>query len=495
MHLGLIFCLIFFYFFTQFEFSNELPRGVHQWAQADRYAISARFADNQPFTKPATYSIISDNGEVGVEYPLIPYVAAKIAIWVQAEDQLAFIYRFLTFSLLLIGLYLLVFEILKGRSFITQIASFVLLFSSPILLFYGYNFLPDAAALGLVLWAMSLIIKNTDANFTWIVFLLGIAALIKTSSAIYLIAFGGYNFIVNSSQFKSRRFIARNLSILLVLALISYYDYYYIIQRNKELWSTLFLSQGNPISSFSDLFAVLNGMWHWKLEYFNMVQWIVLIIALIAAFYYWLKEKKGHRLRVFFGLSLLGVLGILWLFGLQFINHDYYFLASFMPLNLAFSLVGIRYITSIYSTIVMTIALCVIAVASFSLGSNQHFDRMSETCTIGTTHMRSEFQWLKNLKPIVNDLIAAEEKVFVLYEMEPNLSLVYLDRLGIVFNHEEMGREESNFYYWLERRKPDFILCRTKHFSTFEEQHQEFLEKCSLVKANGDYKLFRINGY
>ena len=141
------------------------------------------------------------------------------------------------------------------------------------------------------------------------------------------------------------------------------------------------------------------------------------------------------------------------------------------------------------------IVLVLSSIVSFSFGSNQHFSRMSENCIINGEAMSFDFEWMKSLKNGINNTIAEDEKVFVVYGMEPNLTLVYLQRKGIVFNHEEMGREESNFYYWLDRRKPEYLICRAKYYPLFQSQHSDFLQRCELIKKQREFVVLKVNGY
>lgn len=480
--------MLILYFFSAFAYRNELPRGVHQWAQADRYAIAAKYVDGQSFMHPASYSIISDNGEVGVEFPLIQFTSAKLARLFDGKKSLPFIYRTLTFLLFYSGFFLLFYEIFRSKSVTWFIAVHILFFSSPLLFYYSHNFSADAAAAGLALAAMGVSLRDAR-RFYLISILLFLAALIKTSSGIFLIAYSGSIFLMDIKNFRTFNYWVRALFFILLVSIVGWYDYVHVIERNKELWSTLFLSDTNALSSFAELREVLKGMWKWRMEYLNAYQWIIVIIG----FVYFFKMDKSKFINTFTSLICLGLIAILILFGRQFINHDYYVLATFIPLILFCSALGFYELIKNKGKIAL-FAVSLLVVLSFSEGSNQHFDRMSEDCVINDQAHHHYFEWLVDLQKETDKLIAADEKVFVVYQIEPNLSLSYIDRMGIVFNPEEMGREESNFYYWLERRQPHFVVCKQQFMPQFKQDHRAFVERCS-IHTFEKFSILRINGY
>ncbi|MFY0643366.1 MAG: hypothetical protein JXR19_02760 [Bacteroidia bacterium] len=490
LRLGLI-PLLFFFFFTHFEYRNELPRGVHQWAQADRYAIAARYMEDRSFWEPASYSVISDDGEVGVEMPLIQYVSGKLAYWTKSQNKLAFFYRFLSFLILFIGFYRLLERRLKKQKWWVKMAVAILFYSSPILLFYGFNFSPDALSLGLILLGMSFLDQKTDKVNWPLITSFGLAAAIKTSSGIYLIGYAA--FLLWTHRKKLNKPVVTSLGLIAFIgALLAYYAKSQIINRNEELWSTLFLASTNPISNTGDFLHMLKGLWYWKYEYLNGIQWSISILIVL----YVLVVKRSFKytnIKLLYTIWFIGIVAILWLFGNQFVNHDYYALATFMPLLI----IGLLQLTNRinWNRWVPAVVLILTGIVSFSYGSNQHFDRMSETCVINKQAMNFDFEWMRNLKNGIDNTVDESEKVFVVYGMEPNLSLVYLQRKGIVFNHEEMGREESNFYYWLERRQPEYVLCRVKYFELFKSEHNEFVGKSELLINHPEFVLLKTNGH
>ena len=93
-------------FFIYRPYANDLPRGLHTWAQSDRYSIAWHYMNGTPFFSPRTHCLESKNGRVGVEFPLVQFISGRIARSVN-QDRLPVIYRFLTALILFSGFSLL----------------------------------------------------------------------------------------------------------------------------------------------------------------------------------------------------------------------------------------------------------------------------------------------------------------------------------------------------------------------------------------------------
>ena len=76
------------------------------------------------------------------------------------NNYLFIIYRLLTFSIFFSSFFLLLFNVLDKEKILYRIFIFLGLISSPILLYYGYNFLPDILGLSLLLVCFKESINN-----------------------------------------------------------------------------------------------------------------------------------------------------------------------------------------------------------------------------------------------------------------------------------------------------------------------------------------------
>lgn len=128
---------------------HKLPMGVHQGAQCDRASLAQNYYYNGfRFLYPEVNETRCIDGIVSCEMPLTNYLAACL-YKVFGYDE--FWFRLLTFIFLSAGMFAL---LQLFRLWLNAIAAFLLVLlinSSPVILFYGPNFLPDASSLGLML--------------------------------------------------------------------------------------------------------------------------------------------------------------------------------------------------------------------------------------------------------------------------------------------------------------------------------------------------------
>jgi len=238
---------------------NRMPRGIHAWGQADRLSLAINFLEEDNLFAPATHCLQTEGGRVGCEIALIPYMAAKISSFLNLPNYLPFIYRFLNWSILSLGFmfFIRILSIHFRFSWMHSSLLSLFLFSSPVLLFYGYNFLMDAPAFSLVIISIYYIIEWTKTKkvkpYLIALSLLSLASVLKNSTLIFWGAL-----ILSALVFTLRRFKTLNnrpaylfsfLVAFVFLILLSYYTYYYYILFNKENWSFVFLSRNKAIAN------------------------------------------------------------------------------------------------------------------------------------------------------------------------------------------------------------------------------------------------------
>ena len=140
-----------------FNHFNERPKGVHQGAQCDRASIALNYYHNGlNLLYPEVHENRCKDGIVSCEFPLSNYLTAVVYKCLKYDEKY---FRILTFLFVSIGMYAL---LLLLTLYIKTLAAYLLLFilnTSPILLFYASNFIPDASALGLSLAAWYLFFR------------------------------------------------------------------------------------------------------------------------------------------------------------------------------------------------------------------------------------------------------------------------------------------------------------------------------------------------
>lgn len=310
------------------------PQSIHIWRQTNSldYALNY-YNNNNSFLDPQIHNQFCDGGMSGKtagEFPLIYFVVAKL--W-KVFGVHEWIFRFIQLTILFFGL-LALFEIstyfLKNQFW----AGFVslLLFTSPMLVFYGVNFLPDGPSLATMFvgWYFVLRYHRTRRDYwLWIAAIFfAFAITTKITSAITLIAFAGwvmFEWIFQKKQQRSVNYGFKQILPFVAMIIVSLAWYLYVNSFNKA-------HQGE-ISYF--------GIWPiWKMtskqffeikdavdkiffkEYMNpYLQYLTLLLwsALVIRF-----KRNSAALNWALVLLPLGFLSILMLWFQVLNGHDYY---------------------------------------------------------------------------------------------------------------------------------------------------------------------------
>ena len=535
----------FIFLLTFYPYANDGPRGIHQWAQSDRLALALRYIDGNELTDAATLSLKTDDGRTGVEFSGYQYAIAQLVrVGVLPKAYLPFFYRISTFTLLFTSFFILVFSLLKKEKIIFKSLILLGLLSSPILLYYSYNFLPDVLGLSLLLFCLYLFNKDFEKYLYLILIVSGLSLLIKTSSGIYFISFMaiyflrhwnlknikhlgitiaavllaaltfllyknevlvpwalfiaiacGIVYLATLITVNHKKFTFSTLIFILIGSFVAYYDIVHVSQRNTLYYSFVFLSNTMEVKSLAEFFQIFDTASRFKSQYFNGAQRLVIGVLFLIAMY----RRKSISLRnKNTQLALLvgtGLLTILLLFGVQFMNHDYYVIATFLPITLYFTLKGTAYICEYIHPRTSMVLASIFALVSFSQGNNAYFNRMSEVVWINNYAEYYERNWLIGAQEKVDKILPAEASIMSVYSQEPNFVLVYLDRKGLTINLEEMQRAESPFTLYLNRLNMDYVICYSRFTDWFKRDQPIFISKAEVLYSDDKFTLYKSNGY
>jgi hypothetical protein len=492
-HRWLVLCFVLTYalvfFFTFFPYANDGPRGIHQWAQADRVAVCLRYIEGKALLDPATYSMKTPDGNTGVEFSGYQFILAKIVQAGFPIKYLSLLFRLVTFTLFFTSLFALVFSLLKKEKMLFNSLVTIFLLSSPILLYYGYNFLPDVLALSMILVCFYLMHRNLDRYILLILCISGLSMLIKTSSGIYFISFMAIYFLQNVKKWDTKLSLAGVLFVL-IAAGVAYYDYFLVHVRSKDLWSVVFLSEPMRITSWEHFTFVLDTASRYTYDYFSRPQWwLILALGVLSI---WVKRKEiltniNWRLAL---LVALGLSSLTLLFGIQFMNHDYYVIGTFIPIIIYFTLKAIAYFAPYVHPRTAIVIMSIFALTSFSKGNARYFERMSEIVHIDGYAEPYERNWILGAAEVIDRYVPADDLIFTVYNMEPNWSLVYAGRRGATFTAEELARDNSPFDYYLRLLKPNYVLCRTSLCDQFAIDNPDFIAKAIILHQDKNITLY-----
>ncbi len=473
------------------KFTYALPSGVHSWAQADRYSLACRYLEGGQFSEPKTYNLMSVDGKVGVEFPILPFISARVSR-LSSPEFLPWIMRGLNAVLLFLGLFLLA-KNLDG-DVMQRSAMVAMVFLSPVLVFYSFNFLPDSTGLAIVLLAIAQLLRylKSQRNKNWILALLlaAFATLVKTTCGIYFIALGASLFLkfIREKKYKSVVYLVVVQAITALLIVL--YDVVYFYQVNVDLWSIIFMSESQPIENWKDLQLVVKGFGYWFGQWASWYQ--ILTLAIVGV----LLRMDNRRVVIdktllhFFIISVIGVILFISQMGKQYVNHDYYFVASVIPLIFLFAVVLNQQMAQSSKKIYM-----VILALGFVLSGIHSFEhyvkRSSSHFTWKNRTILNDTKWMNNGDDRLLALgVEKDAKVFVLYEFAPNTPLVYLNRKGRVFNHEEMTREKQNMDYWVDRIKPRYFIVQKKWNDHIKRDQADLAKSLRLLATDDELMVY-----
>jgi hypothetical protein len=253
-----------------------------------------------------------------------------------------------------------------------RVAIVLMLFLSPIMVFYTWNFLPDPAALGFVFiglyhwyrWRISAD-NEVSSSPVWVWFFFSLAGLIKVSMLIPFLSlitleylksdflsvvrgFGGKqklkvkntefgetivlddgeNELVDGQRFGFLPVSSWRLILVYLGVIITVLAWYvYAAWLTKSTWNIHFIQTINPVKSLNELVDILNfveSVWLDSLFFGSALFWLLFLWV------FSLLKKRGEW-EIWDVLSLINFFGFVCfflLFSRQFRFHDYYLLSG-----------------------------------------------------------------------------------------------------------------------------------------------------------------------
>lgn len=353
--------LSFLFFWPSMQ---QFPAFVHAWTQTDRLAISLCFQQNGfDFFHPCNFNLITKEGITAVDFPILEYAVALFSYLFNANP--IFIFRLFNLTIGIIGIY----HIYKLFTLISkQIGKGIFMafftITLPFFAYYLNGFLPSSTAfsflfIGLYYWVTYL--ENEKHKFLLIASVFtALAALIRLPFIIPLFAILGVWFInaIRQKKIVLRPIIGLSIGAILVVA------YWFYNHYLASIYGNIFLSKLLSINSLQELINTLSEMIErWSNEYFTPYHY-VLLIATIYLFISAIKQSTNRSagesfLRLFLCINSIGVVLFFIAMGKQFIDHDYYFLDTFLPLIIVFVGVAIApvKISQVYSKVIYSLLL------------------------------------------------------------------------------------------------------------------------------------------
>lgn len=324
------------WFFNYFEIFQFVPTGPHSWRQTDSCAfVQTYYNDGMHFFQPSVHHNMAGEGLGSPsEFPILYYLSAMTWQLFQPHDGVLRLVNFLFLGVGYFAISRLTLHLTNDLFYALAVP--LLLMGSPILAFYGFNYIPNIPALGLAFTGILFFYyffkteKRQWLFFSCAIFLL--AGLLKVTVLIPFITIIIIFFLekINLIQFKKQGKIFKNgwtnlplfLSVFAAIA-----SWIFWVKHYNELHNcTIFITKTRPIWSLVE--PAITETWHWIIKagapeyYHRITRYVVFGSAFFILFF--LKKKQPKLLYVFNLFIFLGMVGTFLVFYRQFFVHEYY---------------------------------------------------------------------------------------------------------------------------------------------------------------------------
>lgn len=326
------------YYYDYHEILLKRPQSVHKWRQSDCASLALNYYQNgMNFFQPEVHILKGNGGKSGnaatSEIPLLYYLVALLYKIFGYHD---FIYRIISMVIYFLGLLYLfkLFRLLYRDTFWAFTLS-ILFFASPVLVYYGNNFLTNLPALSFIFiaWYYFFLYQDTfqikDYYLSMCFFFLGSSLKIPA-----MLSFTALFIITIIETLKKHQIFKKPVHLkikpiqlyiffviyLIIGAWVVYAKYYNKLYHTGYFSTTIFPIFKLTAEQINDILLTIKNIW--LNDYFHRVTLILLLGLFIPNIIFY---KKINRLII--NLNILVFIGtviflILWFKTLK--NHDYY---------------------------------------------------------------------------------------------------------------------------------------------------------------------------
>jgi len=426
---------------------DDLPFGVHAWAQGDSLAIAQRYYEDESWNifDPHARSLFAVDGRVNRELPLVPWLAA-VAARLGGPGVLVPAFRGVTLILSLLGplaLFLITFG--RSRSLSAPLLPMVFLATAPVFVWYSGNFLPDAPALGLFLVGVWILLRSpegtTERDLVLAMVPLAMAAMMKISFSVQVAFLAGTFFLGKASGGDGRSWPQRLSDAIkdnrwaaaaaVTSGLVLVAQFLFLRFREWVYSPTYFTASPHPFRSLALLKTTVGRIEdRWLAE---LLPWPHVIVLVLAVVWIVVRRRQIDRglLRAL-GATCAAGLVLFFLFGGQYEDHDYYFIAAFYPwasLAAAAFAADAASVLRARSTATRTAAVTLLLIGAGLMTWRGEVAQMRRS----SQWFHDQELWLSDAREILDySGVAGGEAVAVLGSLRPNQPLTILGRNGYV---------------------------------------------------------------
>lgn len=434
--------VILFFFYGYHNLLSLEPQSIHQWRQADCASLIWNYYDtNWNLFTPSLHNQVLNNGRTVGEFPILYYISGML---MRLLGPNPWVFRMVNILVVFAGLYAfgkMVYQMMNDAFWAVVIP--VLIFASPVLVYYTNTPMPEAPAMGLMMvgWYFFFRFYESESHkhIRWAVAFFALATAIKLSAGISLVAAMAIYFIELNDwgSFKEDRkmFAGKiwryalyfGIGLLFVVGWYTYADGYSHYHQVRY-----FLTEVRPISETSvrDFTFVL----HRFFEFNGDISYFFGIHLLVVFLLFFCLSRQGRKYPVLFAISLLCFIGVvmyLLLFYQLFNVHDYYLVAMLIAPIVLF-VHGAVILKNDYPKVESSWVFRGI-VAVVVLAAMMHARSQMELRYYGNKwHYTGNVNlYDAELEPYLASIgVTEDKKVISLPDKSPNATLYLMDRLG-----------------------------------------------------------------
>ena len=419
-----------------------LPQGSHLWRQTYSMDMALNYKlYHLPFLQPEVSNLLSTNGKAAAEFPLFYFIAAKFNY---PEYTLRCIHSILFISGIIAAFYIALYFL---KDYLLSFFTAMLLFSSPLLVFYGNNFLTDVPALCIsyIAWAFYLYAANFKFKLLYycsFFLLLSLSCLLKASYAINYGILAVLIILQPNTQLKKPVYM-----FILMLTLLPLYLWYaYAKAYNIENHHTYFFLGTYPIWKLSYYDIGLTA-WRITVSWSKSYFWRPTSILLILCFYLYYKYRKQifTELHLFVLSSFFLTVAYIILFYERLMKHEYYYITFYI--FVLFWIVAVLYICKrFYGEIISWIKVFLVCLLLVNI----------IYCKLYTTEKQTDTYYNKNLASdemqhfLLSKGVSQFKTLISVPDETPCQTLYLIKRKGYT--------EFNNYIDILKNKKADFLI-------------------------------------
>lgn len=480
------------------EYAQLGPVSVHSWRQADGASFAyCYYKEGMALLEPKVMNMSNGENNAASEFPIMYYLSALLYHYFGVH---AWIPRSLNFLAVALGLFFL-YRLLRDvyQNWKIALAAPFLILGLPVLAYYGFNFLPNPVAYGIILiaaWAYFQYEKAGNMRYYYLMCILTLlGGLIKISLLIPFIAIGGVMLIEKllppeRQKMKTPPWGTLIASIMLTTVATGAW-YAWAAHYNHIHDSDIFMTDPNPIWKM----ASEDAYYTWQMfkrpdEFWHIIIWkytLYLFLGLTAVNLI-LFRGLSRPAYIFLALTTLGSVSFLLLFYGQLLVHSYYWIDVLPLFTFLISLSLYRVKQSApgaFKNPVVLIGLWIFVSANIHYTANklQHYfysEDFLDDLTPG-------FEKQAELQAFYQDhgIIYDSTLVSVVPDVTPNLDLYYLKLRGWSWPRDQYFNDENIKWQARNFGIDYFVVTDTSYFR--KTDLKEVFESPKLVFNNSIY--------